>query len=53
MLSPFNLFKRKVTASEIGRLGNAVKRSRERQRIRDKCDEMRAALGLPKVEWPQ
>ena len=26
---------------------------RDRAKIRAKCDEMRAAMGLPKAEWPQ
>lgn len=49
----FNLFRKQPTASEIGQLGNIVKRRRERMKVRAKCDEMRRNLGLPEVSWPE
>ena len=36
-------------ASVMGKHGAAVRRERERQKIRAKCDEMRAAMGLPEA----
>lgn len=40
-----------ITASEAGRLGNQVKRERERERYKQFHDEMRRAQGKPKWEW--
>lgn len=40
-----------ITASEAGKLGNAVKRQRARERYIRFHDEMRAAQGRPKWEW--
>ena len=42
-----------ITASEVGKLGNAVKRERARARHIRFHDEMRARLGLPPTEWKQ
>lgn len=41
-----------ITASEAGKLGNMVKRERERAKVRAKCDEMRAAMGMEPAKWP-
>ena len=49
----FKLFNRKPTASDIGKLGAAVKHERERALVRATCDEMRERMGLPKAVWPQ
>lgn len=38
-------FKRPVTCSQAGKLGNAVRRERERERIRAKCREMLHRMG--------
>jgi hypothetical protein len=46
-------FKKQITASEAGKLGNAIKRRNERALIREQADRMRAAMGMPKVEWPE
>lgn len=40
-----------ITASGAGKLGNAVKRARARERYIRFHDEMRARLGLPPMEW--
>lgn len=48
-----DLFRRHPTASEIGKLGNAVKRDREREAIRARCDEIRERLGLEPARWPE
>lgn len=41
------------TASDIGKLGAAVKHEKYRAKVRARCDMMRAKMGLPKAEWPQ
>jgi hypothetical protein len=46
----FNLFKRKPTASDIGKLGNAVKRKRERSRYKAFHDRMAERVGT-NIEW--
>ena len=37
-------------ASTLGRHGAQVRHARERERIRAKAREMRAAMGMPKAE---
>ena len=50
----FGFFKRKaMTVREAGALGAAVKRERDRERYKRFHDDMRARLGLPKVEWKE
>lgn len=48
-----SIFSKSPTASEIGKLGNAVKREQQRAKVRAKCDEMREKMGLPAARWPQ
>ncbi len=48
-----SIFSTGPTASEIGKLGNAVKREQQRAKVRAKCDEMREKMGLPAARWPQ
>lgn len=48
-----SIFSKGPTASEIGKLGNAVKREQQRAKVRAKCDEMREKMGLPAARWPQ
>lgn len=45
------IFSKGPTASEIGKLGNAVKREREEMRRRARVDEMRAAQGKSPWNW--
>ena len=40
------------TASTLGKHGAAVKADKARAKIRAKCDEMAAELGLPPRVWP-
>ena len=41
------------TSSDAGRQLAMRKYQGERALIRARCDQMRADMGMPKVEWPQ
>lgn len=48
-----DLFRSGPTASEIGRLGNRVKRDRERKKFKRTTDDLRRRAGLLPWEWPE
>ena len=48
----FKLFKRKVTASECGKLGNLIKRERERAKYKVFHERMAKRSGT-KIEWAE
>jgi len=47
------IFKHQPTASEIGKLGNMVRRDRERAAFKSTTDDLRERLGLSKWEWAE